>query len=300
MSILLWILSIAFIIGSITIIALSRWMSHMAYRPFRDVINQVNNISTHKLDTQIELPGTKDELEDLTKTFNELLAKLSETFIIQKNFVNYVSHEFKTPLTTILGNLEVFSIKDRTPAEYKELTKTLIQQINQLEEILNTLIVISDLRNNSEVVSQLRIDELIWEIITKIRQLYRKSDISVNIEIQPEDENLLIVTKDRTQLLMALFNLIENAVKYSQGNEVDILLFNNEGHLGLSIKDKGIGIPQEQLTNISKPFYRADNTNQIQGSGIGLSIALRILEKNNIEYQIRSELNLGTTILLYI
>jgi len=300
MTILLWILTIAFLIGSITIILLSRWLSHIAYRPFRNVIDQVNNISTHKLDTRIQSPGTKDELEDLINTFNGLLSKISETFIIQKNFVNYVSHEFKTPLTTILGNLEVFSIKDRNPEEYKQLSQTLIQQINLLEEILNTLITISDLRNTSEAVSQLRIDELIWEIITKVRQQYRKSNIAVNINILPEEENFLTITKDRTQLLMALYNLIENAVKYSQGKQVDILLFNHEDRLGLSINDKGIGIPPEQLADISRPFYRADNTNQIQGSGIGLSIALRILEKNHIEYQIQSELNQGTTILLLI
>lgn len=300
MSILLWILVIAFLIGSVTIIFLSRWMSRIAYRPFRDAIDQVNNISTHNLDTRIELPGTKDELEDLIQTFNNLLSKVSETFIIQKNFVNYVSHEFKTPLTTLLGNLEVFSIKDRKPEEYKELSQTLIQQINQLEEILNTLIVISDLRNNSEMTTQWRIDELIWEIIAKIQLQYRKSNISVDIEILPEEESFLVVSRDRTQLLMALFNLIENAVKYSQGKLVNIRLFKREECLGVLMCDKGIGIPAEQLENISKPFYRADNTSQINGSGIGLSIALRILEKNNVKYQIDSKLDEGTTILLLI
>ena len=89
---LLWVLLAALIIGLLTIIGLSRWVSHVAYRPFRRIINQVNNISTKNLDVQIESPQTKDELQDLTDTFNVLLDKLSETFIIQKNFVNYVSH----------------------------------------------------------------------------------------------------------------------------------------------------------------------------------------------------------------
>lgn len=297
---LLWILLAAFIIGLLAIIGLSRWVSHVAYRPFRMVINQVNNISTKNLDVQIESPQTKDELQDLTDTFNVLLGKLSETFVIQKNFVNYVSHEFKTPLASILGNLEVFLIKDRTSEEYKQLSEKLIEQIYQLEEILNTLIVISDLGEDSDIGAQIRIDDIVWDIISKISDRYPESKLKVNIEILPEDEKLLSINKDKTQLLMAMFNLIENAVKYSAGKTVDIQLSKKEDDLCVSITDKGIGIPADQLADISKPFYRADNTNKIQGSGIGLSIALRILEKNKIKYEIASEENKGTTVVLYL
>lgn len=295
---LLGILILAFIIGMLSIIFLSKWIANIAYRPFREAIDQVQNISTNNLDVQIKLPDTHDELEDLIRTFNELLEKISETFTIQKNFVSYVSHEFKTPLAAMQGNLEVFSIKDRSPEEYRHLCEKLIEEINQLESIINTLIIVSDLRGNSEITSQLRVDELIWEIIAKLSESHTGSKIYVNIEIEPEDEALLTIAIDRTQLLMALFNIIENAVKYSKDKTVDIRIFKQNGKLFISIADKGIGIPATQLNNINKPFYRADNTNQIQGSGIGLSIALRILEKNNISYQINSQINKGTEIIL--
>jgi signal transduction histidine kinase len=295
---LLWILLTCFLTGLIAIVLLSRWVSHIAYRPFSKIINQVNNISMNNLDVQIESPGTKDELQDLIDTFNKLLAKISETFVIQKNFVSYVSHEFKTPLASMLGHLEVFSIKDRSAEEYKEVTQKLIQQIYQLDEILDTLIVISDLRKEMETMIPLRIDELLWEIIDKISETYMNPKISVNIDIQPEDEPMLSITKNRTQLFMALFNLIDNAVKYSPGKLVEIRLYKEDEHLQLSITDKGIGIPPNQMEHISKPFYRADNAQQIQGSGIGLSIALLILEKNQIKYHIHSETGIGTCVLL--
>jgi signal transduction histidine kinase len=98
---------------------------------------------------------------------------------------------------------------------------------------------------------------------------------------------------------MALFNLIENGVKYSQGKTVEIHILKSNDNLCLTISDQGIGIMPEHLANISKPFYRADHTNQIEGSGIGLSIALRIFEKNNVKYKIQSAVNQGTTILLW-
>ncbi len=298
LKLLLWVLSISLILGILAIIVLSRWISSKAYKPFRDAITQVNNISANHLDSRITLPGTKDELEDLIRTFNELLEKISETFIIQKNFVNYVSHEFKTPLASMLGNLEVFSMKNRSPEEYRQLSQNLIQQINQLEEILNTLMIISDLRENTDISTSVRIDEIIWEIISKISALYNKSNISVFMEVAPEDEELLFVSGDSTQLLIALFNLIENAVKYSHGKPVIIHIINDKGRLSVSIEDEGIGIPTEQLEYISKPFYRADNTRQFYGSGIGLSIALRILEKRGIHYHIESKINKGTKITL--
>ncbi|GHS94429.1 hypothetical protein FACS1894207_2630 [Bacteroidia bacterium] len=298
MNLLFWTLLFCFFIGFVAIVLLSRRVARIAYRPFSDVIHQVKNISTGDLNVGIESPGTKDELQDLTDTFNELLSKIAETVVIQRNFVNYVSHEFKTPLASLLGNLEVFSLKDRTPEEYRQLSEKLICQVNQMEEILNVLMVVSDLRKEASNIEQTRLDELVWEIIDKVTELYPRTDIQVKLNIQPEEENLLFVSTERTQLLMLLFNLVENAVKYSQGKPVEMAIYSQDNRLCMSISDKGIGIMPEHLAHISKPFYRADHTNQIEGSGIGLSIALRMMEKNHIEYEIASEVNAGTTVTL--
>lgn len=296
---LLWILMPSFLIGVLAIILLSRWVANIAYRPFTEVINQVNNISTNDLNVQIKSPQTKDELEDLINTFNSLLYKISETVVVQKNFVRYVSHEFKTPLASMLGNIDLFHIKDRSPEEYRQLSEKLIQQILQMEEILDTLIIISDLRKDEREASQTRIDELIWEIIDKMKGTYPTSKILINIEIPAEDESLMLVDIDRTQLLIALFNLIGNAIKYSPKDNIKVSLFKEGSTLCLSIEDKGIGISEEQLSHIGTPFYRADNTSEIQGNGIGLSLALRILDKNNINYRIKSTINVGTNVTIF-
>jgi signal transduction histidine kinase len=256
---LLVILIICFFVGIVAIVLFSRWVAKMAYR---------------------------------------WMANVSETMVIQRNFVNYVSHEFKTPLASILGNLEVFSIKDRSPEEYRQLSEKLIRQVGQMEEILDTLLVVSDLKKETGTGEQTRLDELIWEIINKITERHPHADIRVELNILPEDEHLLAVSTERTQLLLMLFNLVENAVKYSQGKTVVINIFARERRLWMSIADKGIGILPEDLAHISKPFYRADHTNRIEGSGIGLSIALRIMERNGIVYEIKSEVNTGTTVTL--
>jgi len=296
---LLWILISAFLVGLFAIILLSRWVARIAYRPFSEVIRQVNNISTHDLDMHIQSPGTKDELQDLIETFNHLLTKITDSITIQKNFVKYVSHEFKTPLASMLGNIDLFTIRNRTPEEYRILADKLSQQIIQMEKILETLIIISDLKKENEMGNQTRVDELLWEIIRKMKDVYPQAKVRINVNISPEDETYLSVEKDPTQLWIALFNLIDNAIKYSRGKNVSIELHKNETGLCLNITDQGIGIPADQLETISKPFHRADNTGEVRGSGIGLSLALRIFKKNNIEYSIHSEINIGTRITLY-
>ena len=295
---LLWILILAFVFGVLAVIFLSRWIAKLAYRPFSEAINQVKNISTQNLDVQINSPETEDELQDLIDTFNELLTKISETVIIQKNFVKYVSHEFKTPLAAMLGILEIFLTKDRNPEEYKKLAEELLQDVDQLGKILDTLLIVSDLRKNTDITTSVRLDELIWKIVDQLKNYYPNSKIIVNIDISPDEMHLLNILKDKTQLLMALFNLIENAVKYSRDFSPEIKIFKKEHALCVSIRDNGIGIPLDQIQHVNKPFYRADNTNQVQGSGIGLSIALRILEKNGIHYEIHSKEQEGTTVLL--
>lgn len=291
-------LLVAFVVGLLAIVFLSRWIAKLAYRPFSNIIKQVNNISANKLDVQIESPNTKDELQDLIETFNELLTEISETFVIQKNFVNYVSHEFKTPLASLLGNLEVFSIKDRTPEEYKELSARLIADIHQLENILETLMVVSDLRSENMMENRTRIDEIIWDVVGKVTKKYVDARVDVDINIAAEDEDVMYVNIDRTQLFMSLVNMIENSIKYSKDRTARINIYKEMGQLQVAIVDYGIGIPKSQLNDISKPFYRANNVQSVQGLGIGLSIALRILEKNDINYVIESEEGKGTSVFL--
>ncbi|MCD8260158.1 MAG: HAMP domain-containing histidine kinase [Bacteroides sp.] len=198
----------------------------------------------------------------------------------------------------MLGNIDLFSTRDRTPQEYRVLAEKLTGQIAQMEKILETLIIISDLKEEREAVNSSRIDEVIWEIISKMKDIYPQSKVRVNMNISPRDEALLSVRKDPTQLWIALFNLIDNAIKYSRGESVILDLYKNEKGICLDITDKGIGIPADQLEKISKPFHRADNAGEVRGSGIGLSLALRIFHKNGIDYFLHSEINVETRITL--
>lgn len=282
--------------GLFLIFLLSRLLSNIAYRPITNVIKQVNSMELSSLDDPILSSNTNDEVQELIATFNNLLSRLSDTFAIQKNFINYVSHEFKTPLASISGNLEVFAQKDRTPEEYQKVTSEALENVYHIEEILNNLMMLSGLKTIHQENETFRIDETVWDINDQIFETHEKQEIGIDLDVK--NEELLSVKGNEVQIRLALYNLIENAVKYSEGNPIKISLSEVNNQLQIIIEDYGKGILKEDLNYIQQTFYRGKNVGNIKGSGIGLSLATIIFKQNNIQFTIHSEENSGTRITL--
>ncbi|WP_286969865.1 sensor histidine kinase [Flavobacterium sp. UBA4854] len=294
---LLIIMILVLISGLVSIYLVSRLLSNLAYTPIKNIINQVNEIQASSLDKQIVSSNTKDDIQELIETYNNLLKRLSDTFIIQKNFINYVSHEFKTPLTAISGNLEVFAQKDRTSAEYKEMSQKVLENVYQIEDTMNTLMMLSGLRENMELNEIFRVDELVWDINDQLSATYHlKGQIQIALEVL--NDKLLSIQGNSNEIKIALFNIIENAVKYSEGNPIKISLLEQNQQLKIIIEDQGKGISEEDLQFIKQTFYRGKNVSDIKGSGIGLTLANVIFKQNNIEFTITSKKTFGTTVTL--
>lgn len=293
---LLVIMIVVLFLGLLLIFLLSRFLSQIAYRPITKIINQVNSLEMNSLNNPILSSNTNDEIQDLITTYNNLLSKLSDTFAIQKNFINYVSHEFKTPLAAISGNLEVFAQKKRSSEEYEKVAAEALKNVYHIEEILNNLMMLSGLKTVQNINETFRIDEAIWNINDKIFETYPNQEIQVFFDVK--DDKLLSVKGNETQIQLALYNLIENAAKYSNNNSIKITLFEIAAQLNITIEDYGKGIQKEDLKLIHQTFYRGKNVGDIKGSGIGLSLATVILKQNNISFTIDSTENIGTKITL--
>jgi len=293
---LLVIMIVVLFVGLLLIFLLSRLLSNIAYRPITEVIKQVNSMELNSLDNPISSSNTNDEVQDLITTFNNLLSRLSDTFSIQKNFINYVSHEFKTPLASISGNLEVFAQKERTPEEYQKVTSEALENVYHIEEILNYLMMLSGLKTIHSENETFRIDETVWNINDQIFEVYDNQEIRIDLEVA--DEKLLSVKGSEMQIQLALYNLIENAVKYSNRNPIKISLSEANNQLQITIQDYGKGIQKDDLDLVQQTFYRGKNVGDIKGSGIGLSLATIIFKQNKIQFSITSEENTGTRITL--
>lgn len=292
------IMIMVLVIGLITIYIVSRVLSNLAYSPIKNIINQVNEIQASSLDRQIVSPNTKDDIQELVETYNNLFTRLSDTFIIQKNFINYVSHEFKTPLTAISGNLEVFAQKDRSSTEYKEMSEKVLENVYQIEDTMNTLMMLSGLRNNTELNEIFRVDELVWDINDQLPEIYDLKNTPIQIVLEVANDKLLSIKGNSNEIKIALYNIIENAVKYSNGNPIKISLLEQNNQLKIVIEDRGTGISEDDLTFIKQTFYRGKNVKDIKGSGVGLSLSNIIFKQNNIDFNIASKKDEGTTVTL--
>jgi two-component system, OmpR family, sensor histidine kinase ArlS len=293
---LLRILTGVFVIGIGVIFLFSRVLTWYAFRPVNQLIDEVNSLDLSKISRLLQNPQTKDELERLTETFNHLLGRLSESFAVQQNFINYVSQEFKKPLTAISGSLEVFAQKERSPEEYQEVVKEALVYVHQIEEILKTLLLVSGIKNSPPKKERFRLDELLWEIVDRLGVIYPAAKPTVTLAIPTEQSKLLQMKTDRGGLQLALFNIIENAIKYAEGSivKIDIAVVNTR--VQMKIADQGKGIPAADLPHVTLPFYRGSNMTNTKGSGIGLSLASIIFKQNNIDMQIQSKEAIGTTI----
>lgn len=292
---LLFILGGTFLTGFIIIVLLSRLLSQLAYKPVRNIIDQVNEVNldhTHEL----SYPHTRDELEDLFAAFNKMLRKLHSNFQIQKNFISHASHELKTPLAAIIGDLEVAMQSKRSESDYIELITNVLSDANRLHSIIQNLVVLAGLNQSQKQVE--RIDEILWEAIETIGEKHPNVKVQVEWNLDTENHNILEIHGNKTQLYMALYNLVENAVKFSLPHPVTVSLTNPAGNLEITIADQGPGISTEELEFITSPFFRGKNASLSEGHGLGLTIAAQILDHHGVQWEINSLRGKGTKVRL--
>jgi len=289
------ILILTFLLGMTLLVMLTSWLSKLAYSPVRHTIKQVNSLDLNQKPLKLSYSPTGDELEELFEAFNALLHEIEQTYEQQKNFVDYASHELKTPLSAIINYAELSLQRKRSLDEHEETAQVVLEEAERLQNILKNLLTFSSLNRVVHQKNKVRIDELIWEVIDQLTKIYPSERFKVDLHIDPEDFKILNFKANSTLLKVAFFNLLENAAKFSK-KPVQITFKNQKDQLILQIADQGVGISQQDLAKIAQPFFRASNVSNFEGSGLGVSIALRILELHQIDFSIESEEGKGTVV----
>mgnify|MGYP003607949402 CR=1 FL=1 len=274
------------------------FFSERAMKPISKVIKQVNKISALHLDARVDEGNGKDEIALLAITFNKMLARLELAFNSQRQFVSNVSHELRTPLTSITGQLEVALMKKREVEEYEVLLKSLLEDIKSLNSLSNGLLELahSNIDIHAFELKAVRIDDVLYAAQNELIRDNKNYLIILDFENYPDDEKKLIFNANENLLKIAFKNIIDNACKFSDNKRVDIKLKFDNKFLIVRFIDKGIGIDASELEKIFEAFYRANNSTEVSGHGIGLSLVKKIIELHNAKLEIKSELNKGTEI----
>jgi signal transduction histidine kinase len=286
-------------IFSIVLAAVSGWyFSNQALKPISDVVNQVDTINESNLYQRVKEGNGKDEIAQLALVFNKMLERIEKSFSLQKMFVANASHEFRTPLTAMKGQIEVLLLQPRKEEEYKKTFDSLLDDIQNLISLINGLTELA--KANADFPNTTLTPVSIVDVLmdTKEELLKRKPHYKVHLKWGdfPEEEPFLEIMGDYALLKSVFSNLLDNACKFSHDESCDLVVTFHELNIEISIIDRGIGINPKELKNVFEAFYRSNETRHVPGYGIGLSLVKKILDLHKGTIQVKSEVNKGTHI----
>ena len=290
------IASAVIIIFAIIVIFAAIFGSYLLTRPFAAITKTINRVDEGHLEEYIDLKGAS-EIEDISAAFNKMLDRINQLEMSRQDFVSNVSHELKTPLTSMKVLADSLTAMDDVPAEmYREFMIDLSGEIdrgNAIIEDLLTLVRMDQTRMDINI-SQVNINRLLETELKTIRPIARDK----NVELVLESLREVIADVDEIKFSMAVSNIIENAVKYNNPEGwVHVFLNADQTYFYIKIQDNGIGIPEENIDHIFDRFYRVDKSRSREsgGTGLGLSITKQIILAHKGQIRVYSEESVGTT-----
>ncbi len=264
--------------------------------PIKEITRAARRISSENLHERLEIKNPDDELGELAKTFNDMIERLEKSFSRIKEFSADASHELKTPLTTLKGEIEVALLRDRSKEEYREILRSALEEIDRLTKVVNGLLTISKGEMGKILLEkkEVRLEEIVADVVSQTYHIMEEKGLDFSMDKKGDDR----VIGDRNLLKQLFFNLIDNAIKYNNfGGSIRVFIEGRNGEVSVRIKDTGIGIPREEIPKIFEKFYRVDKSRsrEIGGAGLGLSIVKWIVDAHGGKIEVESEVGKGTT-----
>ena len=266
------------------------FLTKKALTPLQKLTSEVSQIQAQNLSTQLEVPNSKDEIAQLTSSFNEMLTRLDNAFSTQKQFSANAAHELRTPLAVLQTNLEVFEKKQEPEMiEYRQLFTMIKEQTARLSQLVGTLLDMTNLKSVPRT-DHVSLEELVDEVFCDLDPVAEKAGISIHFDDSSSQDlytdvhtpdasalnnNILNITGSYVLLYRAVYNLVENAIKYNRPNgSVTVSVKEKNGQAMILVKDTGIGISPENQKKIFDPFFRVDKSRSRAMGGAGLGLAL--------------------------
>lgn len=290
------------IIGGILLLIIIYFISHDITKPIYSLIDSMNEIINGNYNKKFQHKSNIYEINEISNNFSHMndeiqnkIMELEESNREKQRFINNLTHEIKTPLTSIIGYSDLM-IKKKVE-DINLITKS-FENINRegkrILSLASNLITLITLDKKSLNLSNFSTLEMIEEVQNRMKIKLKEYDVNMIIE-----GNDYEIFSDRELVVILITNFIDNAIKAiinSEVREIKIILENRK----ITIKDTGIGIPEDKLTKIFEPFYMTDKSRSksIEGFGLGLSICRQIVKLLNIKFDINSRVNMGTEIIL--
>lgn len=293
LSILLMIVPIIFLISIIgTIMLLNK-----SFQPIKNILNDLQNIQATNLSQRIKFNDSNDEIDNLSKEINNLLDRLESSFEKVKQFSSDASHELKTPLTIIRGEIEIALKKERTQEEYKEVLNIALNEVLVIQQTINDLLFLSKEEHENKEREDVYLDEVSIDAIIELKSFALTKKVTLETDIK----QALQIKGFANLIKIAVKNILKNAIEFSYENsKVIVSNYKEENKCIIEISDSGIGISKDEQNKVFDKFYRTDKSRNKNsgGTGLGMAICKKIIQMHNGIIHIESKENIGTTIKL--
>lgn len=297
--------NILYILGFILPIVLifsiigGNFLIYKSFLPIENILMELKQINANDLSARLKTNKNKDEINQLVEEVNNLLIRLELSFEKISQFSSDASHELKTPLTIIRGEIEIALRRDRSIDEYKNVLNTSLDEIIIIEQTINDLLFLAKNEKDIKIDNQeiIYFDEIIDESINEVKNFAKLNKIEIDFILEDTIEY-----KGYSNLLkIALKNILKNAIQFSHKNsQVIVKSCKKNEFFEISVQDFGIGIAENEQIRIFEKFYRTDKSRNKNsgGTGLGMSILKKIIDIHKGKVSIHSKENFGTTVII--
>ena len=272
---------------------LGYYLINKTISPLKRILNDLEGLQKkHDLSLRLKEENTRDEFEQLSSTFNRMLEGIENSVENIKQFSSDASHELKTPLTIIQGEIELCLQGDKSKEELRVVLEKIDKEQKGLQNIIQDFLLLA--RLDKEVLNQnsASLDKVIFDCIELNLEALEKKNLKLEVDIE---ENLEVLF-DEKYLTIVINNLISNAIKYTTEGFVKIIAKKQKNTILFEISDSGIGMKNEDMNNIFERFFRVDKARSSSASGVGLGLAIvkKICDRFTYTINVKSELHKGS------
>ena len=278
------------IIISTAIIKIS---SKKILNPLEKMISASKKVASGDFDVRLETTKN-NETAEFVKNFNYMVKQLGKTELLQKDFIDNVSHEIKTPINSIQGFAKLLDDDNLSKEDRKEYISIIEEETNRLLKLSNNTLKLAKLQHQDKIINKTKVNltEQIRKVLALLEPKWSKKGLNISISY----DNVFF-EGDEDLLFQVWTNLIDNAIKFSkEKGKIDIKLEEKEDKIIVMIKDNGIGMDKEAIDRIFSRFYQVDISHSGEGSGLGLSIVKKIVKLSGGNIKIESKVDEGTNI----
>ena len=276
-------------------------LARTALRPIREIVKEADIITASQISRRLPVKNRKDELGELSTTFNALLNRLEVSFNAQKMFVSNVSHELRTPLAALIAELDIASQKERSCQQYRTTILNALNDARRMTKLIDGLLNLAkaDYQQEQIKMEHIRLDELLLDVREFILRAHPDYHVEIIFEQEEaEDDSLITVNGNHYLLSIAFSNLIENNCKYSADHSSFIQISYWDKCAVVRCSDDGMGMSDTDKQHLFKLFYRGEQEKVAEGHGIGMALSQKIIRLHRGDIAVHSEKEKGTTFIV--